>query len=178
MKTNRILKLMKFLFWVIFIGLILRTSIELFNLFFSPFGNLENTKEVYLNLDLSEYSQLRTTIYYVSIKALVIAVLALKTYLAYLAIKIFVKINFKKPFNTTTAKLLTKISHVALVTGILALISNGYNMWINKIDFISILTDPIEKSSGEFLFLAGILFIIAQIFKIGTNIQSENELTI
>ena len=178
MKTNRILKLMKFLFWVIFIGLLLRTSLELFYLFFSPFGNLESTKEVYLNLDLSKHSQLSTTIYYVSIKTLVFTVLALKTYLAYLVIKIFAKISFKKPFNITTAKLLTKISHVALATGILALISNGYNMWINKIDFISILTDPIEKSSGEFLFLAGILFIIAQIFKIGTNIQSENELTI
>jgi hypothetical protein len=32
--------------------------------------------------------------------------------------------------------------------------------------------------SGETLFLAGVVFVIAQIFKKGVEIQSENELTI
>jgi hypothetical protein len=32
--------------------------------------------------------------------------------------------------------------------------------------------------TGEFLFLAGIVFVIAQIFKRGIEIQTENELTV
>jgi hypothetical protein len=178
MKTDRILKLMKFLFWVIFINLCLRTGFEIFYIFFSPFGNLESTKEVYLNLNLSEYSQLRTTLYYIIIKTLIITIYAAKTYLAYLVTKIFTKIDFNNPFTINTSKLLIKISYVALGTGILALISNGFNMWLDQRDFLSVLLEPYEKGSSEFLFLGTIIFIIAQVFKKGTKIQSENELTV
>ncbi len=36
----------------------------------------------------------------------------------------------------------------------------------------------LDCGSSEFLFMAGIIFIIALIFKRGVEIQSENELTI
>jgi len=32
--------------------------------------------------------------------------------------------------------------------------------------------------SGEFIFLAGVVFVIAQVFKKGVEIQTENELTV
>lgn len=178
MKTDQILKLMKFIFWVIFINLCLRTGSFIYQFFHGLFIDLEGSKSIYLNLDLSEHSQLSTNSYYITVMTLIIIPCAVKAYLAYLVTKIFTKINFNNPFNIITSKLLIKISYVALATGILVLISNGYNMWLYKRDFLSILTELYEAGSGEFLFLGAIIFIIAQIFKKGTEIQSENELTI
>lgn len=178
MKTNMILKLMNLFFWVIFISLCLRTGSFITQFFQGIFVDLENSKEMYLNLDLTRHSQVSSTWYYITIMILIITPLAAKTYLAYLVTKIFTKINFNNPFNHITTKLLMKISYVALATGILALISNGYNMWLYKKDLLSILVEPYEAGSAEFLFLAAIIFIIAQIFKQGIAIQTENELTI
>ena len=38
----------------------------------------------------------------------------------------------------------------------------------------------LEKNyiSGEFIFMAGVVFVISQIFKKGVEIQSEHELTV
>jgi len=177
MKTDQILKLMKFLFWVIFIALCFNIGSLIYIFFKGKYVYLEGSKSIYVDSDLFEHSELRTTWYYISLP-LIITLLTLKAYIAYLVTRIFAKIDFNNPFNITAAKLLTKISHVALTTGVLVVIANVLYMWINKKDLISILIKPYEEGSGEFLFLAGIIFIIAQIFKKGTKIQSENELTI
>ena len=67
-----------------------------------------------------------------------------------------------------------RISIVALEIGILAIISNAYAKWLMKSGVEVIY----ESNSTEFLFLAGIVFVIAQIFKRGLEIQNENELTV
>jgi hypothetical protein len=36
----------------------------------------------------------------------------------------------------------------------------------------------IGENAGEFLFMAGLVFIISPIFKRGVELQSENELTV
>jgi len=177
METDKILKLMKFLFWAVFIGLCIKTGSLVISFFVSLFTNPEGAKNLYLGLDLSELRNLNTW-YYINLMTLIIAFSALKTQIAYLVTKLFTKINFDKPFNTITAKLLSKISHFALGTGVLALIANAYNMWLYKGGLIENVAQQYVEGSREFLFLAGIIFIIAQIFKKGVDLQTENELTI
>ncbi len=103
-----------------------------------------------------------------------IAILLSKAYMAYLAIKIFDKINLDNPFSEKVATLIVKISHAALGAGIIAIIAQGHTEWLAKQGF-----DVITNwNGGQFLFLAGIIYMIAQIFKRGIQLQQENELTI
>lgn len=179
MKTNsgRILSIMKFLFWFIFIGLCVQTGALIFTMLLSLFGHVETASDLYLGLNLT--SLYESSIWqFINLMTLIIALSALKAYIAYLVIQIFTKINFDSPFNSLTAKRLGQISHVALGTGVLALIANGYNMYLYKRSIIDLSAQPFVEGSREFLFLAGIIFIIAQIFKKGVALQNENELTI
>jgi hypothetical protein len=69
---------------------------------------------------------------------------------------------------------LLTISKLALITGLVAIIGSAYSKWLLTYN-ISV---PINWAYGEILFFAGIIFIVAQVFKTGTILQSENELTV
>ena len=82
--------------------------------------------------------------------------------------------DVRHPFTEAVSEQLSKISYVAVSAGLLAYIAQGHTKWLTKSGM-----DLSENwGSGEFLFLAGIIFIIAQIFKRGIELQTENELTI
>ncbi len=70
--------------------------------------------------------------------------------------------------------LISQISQLALGAGILEIITAGYSKWLIKKGV------SISESGGgaEFLFLAGVIFIIAEVFKKGVAIQTENDLTV
>lgn len=179
MKTNsgRILSIMKFLFWLIFIGLCIQTGALIFTMLLSLIGHVETASDLYLGLNLTSLYKSSSWQFF-NLMTLIITMSALKAYIAYLVVQIFTKIDFDSPFNISSAKRLEKISHVALGTGVLALIANGYNMYLYKRSIIDLSAQPFVEGSREFLFLAGIIFIIAQIFKKGVALQNENELTI
>ncbi|WP_192820611.1 DUF2975 domain-containing protein [Rufibacter sp. LB8] len=175
METNSktILTLVHVLFWIIFIGLCIKTGALIFSSFVSLFVNPAGAKDLYEQLDLSELLAFNKS-YYISMMSLVIVMGAVKAYLAYLVIKIFKVFSYEKPFNYHVAQLIMTISHVALGAGILGIISNSYGRWLMKKG----LSLPLEWESSEFLFLAAIIFVIAQVFKKGTELQTESELTV
>lgn len=172
-RTQTILIIMNVIFWVTFVGLCIKTGALLISFCVSLFVNTAGSKDLYLGLDLSELYG-HSPAQYVSIVSLMVAMNALKTYITYLVIKIFSKINLANPFSTKVAALITKISHVALGTGILALVAQGYSKWLLNHGH----TVGEDWGASEFLFLAGIIFIIAQVFNKGIELRSENELTI
>ena len=173
MKTKQILNLMKVLSWITFIGLCIKTGALLITFCISLFINPEAAQNLYLGLDLSEIYNSNIW-YYVNTLSFVIVLSGLKAYLFYLVIKIFLKINMDQPFNLLMISLIRKISHVALSIGVIAMIAQRYSTWLLHKGLMI----PEEWGSEEFLFLAGIIFIIGLVFKRGIEIQSENELTI
>lgn len=175
--TDRILSIMKFLFWLVFIGLCIKTGTIILSFIISLFSHSEAAGYLYLGLNLNELYQ-KHFVHYICLVLSIIMLSALKAYIAYLVTKIFIKINFNAPFNNITANLLMRISHGALAAGIIALVAYGYNFWLIRSKASMLNTIPFVEGSREFLFLAGIIFIIAQIFKKGVDLQSENELTI
>lgn len=176
-KTNLIFSTMNVLFWIMFIGLCIKTGTILISFYISLFGNPESAQNLHSGLNLSGLLSFGKG-YYVSMVSLIIALSALKTYMAYLVIRLFSKINLKQPFNKGASKLITKISEMALGTGILAILTNAYAKWLYKKPVNLQSLSQYLDNGGEILFLAGIIFVIAQIFKKGVKIQSENELTI
>ena len=172
-KTNQVLTAMNIVSWIVFIGLCIQTGALLITSFISLFVNPEAAQNLYLGLDLSElYTKDKRQ--YLYILSFIIGLSALKAYLFYLVIRVFKKLNLNHPFSPTVVSLITKISHIALGTGIVGLIAENYSKWsLHR----GVAVEQDWGSAG-FLFLAGIIFIIALVFKRGTEIQSENELTI
>jgi len=173
MKTTQVLNIMKTVSWIIFISLCIKAGTIIISSFVSLFVNEVASKNLYLGLDLSEIYNFGTW-QYINVLSFIIAIAVLKGYLFYLVIKLFSKINLKQPFNLTVNKLITKISHICFSIGIIAIIANGYaKTLLNKgISF------RLTFESSEFLFMAGIIFVVAILFKHGIEVQEENNLTI
>jgi len=172
MKTHQLISILKFIFGVLFIGLLIKAGVLLFN-FGMSLWNLEGAKNLYLGLDLYD---LRTssTWQFIHVGSLLIAVISLQAYIAYLVIKIATRGNLSHPFTQDIAKFISRISHVALGCGIVSIIADEYCQRLIKKG----LDIPLTWSEKEFLFLAGIIFIISIVFQKGIELQTENDLTV
>lgn len=172
MKTKQVLEILKVITWIIFVGLCIETGAMLVSFFVSLFIDNEGAKDLYQGLNLSElfaYSKW----HYVTMASLIVIISGLKAWLFYWVIKVISGINFASPFSEKIAALISRIANISLQLGITALMTNVYAGWLQeKVSF------SYEGSESQFLFLAGILLVIAQIFKRGIELQSENELTI
>ena len=176
-KTKQILATMNFMAWIIFIGLCIKTGAILYSFFVSLVINPVGAKNLYLGLNLSDLYNFNIW-HYAAIVSLIIFLSGLKAYIFYLVTKIFLKINFVHPFSTDVSLLISRISYVALGIGILTLAANGYAEWLIKRGVTFPDLQAHLGGGGEFLFFAGVVFFIAQVFKKGIEIQSENELTV
>ncbi|MFZ6664675.1 DUF2975 domain-containing protein [Peijinzhouia sedimentorum] len=175
--TATIMIIMHVIAWVIFIGFCIKTGALIFSALVSFFINPAGASDLYLGLDLSNLFDYDKWHYGLLI-SLVVFISGLQAYIFYLLIKIFMKLNLVQPFSQEIAKLITKISYVALEIAILHIIVSGYSDWLVKREVIIPSLHDYLGGASEFLLLGGIIFVIAQIFKRGLEIQAENELTI
>lgn len=171
--TITVLKVMNVLFWIVFIGLCIKTGGLLVSFFVSLFISAVDAKNLYMSLNLSELYDYNKW-YYIHIASLIISLNGLKTFIAYLVVSIFTKFDPSKPFNPEITALIETISHVALGMGIIAIIGSGTSDWLMKRD----IPVAIDWGGGEILFFAGVIYIIAIVFKKGTELQTENDLTV
>ena len=91
-----------------------------------------------------------------------------------MAAKVISKIEMKSPFTKEVSRRLEFISYALFTISLIALLGNIY---INILSHIPINVQG-KLHAKEFLFTAGLVFIISQIFKHGVELQSENELTV
>ena len=175
--TTTIMIIMHVIAWVIFIGFCIKTGALIYSAFVSFVVNPVGASDLYLGLDLS-YLFNYDKWYYGSLISLVIFISGLQAYIFYLLIKIFMKLNLVQPFSKEIAKLITNISFTALQIAILHIITNGYIKWLVKREVIIPSLHDYLGGASEFLLLGGIIFVIAQIFNRGLEIQAENELSI
>lgn len=173
MNTKQILQILKVISWIAFIGLCIKTGSMVVSFIVSLFIHTEGSRNLYMGLNLSALHQISLW-HYVVMTGLIIILSGLKAYMFFWVIKIISGINVSNPFNEYTSRLILKLSGIALQIGITALITNIYAKWLMK----NTAAFSYDGGGTEFLYLAGILFVIAVIFKRGIEIQKENELTI
>ena len=163
--------------WAVYIGLLIRTGAILYSFFVSLFINPEAAKKLYLVLNLSELYNYNIG-HYIIMMTLVTLISGLKALIFHWLIKIFLKINLINPFSREISRLISKIGYIALAVGLLTVIAEAYTKGlIEKGLNLPGLSQNLE-GGGEFLLFAGVIFIIAQVFKRGIEIQTENELTV
>ena len=173
MKTSQILKAMKIVSWIIFIGICIKVGAILISFIVSLFVNQEATKDLYLGLDLSSIYSFSPSLYVIFV-FFMLFLLAVQAFIFFLVIKLFSKFDERNPFSQATSILISKIGYSSLFAGFVALAGTAINKWlINQGVSVSF-----DWSAEEFLFMSGVIFIIGLFFKRGVEIQSENELTI
>ncbi|MFN3801046.1 DUF2975 domain-containing protein [Belliella pelovolcani] len=163
--------------WSIFIGLCIKAGGLIFNTTYSFFNPLV-AKNLYEGLDL--YGLLKENYWhYLGAVSFMITIQVLKAFIFLFMIKIFLTINLNQPFSQSIVSLIKQISYVSLQVGIITIFSSQYFKWLAKRDFD---VPPVSASyvSGafEYLFMAALIYALAQVFKKGIEIQSENELTV
>jgi hypothetical protein len=171
-KTDTLLTIMNVLSWITFIGLIVKAGAIVISYGVS-IGNPLGAKNLYMGLNLYNVRQYDFW-HYTGTVSFMIAILVLEAYIAFLVIKVLSKIKMANPFTIEISKNLEKISYIILLTWVTAMLYNGHAEWLSK--RIAGLQENLI--SGEFILLAGVVFVFSQIFKKGVEIQSENELTI
>ncbi len=171
MKTERILKIMKFFSWLAFIGLLIKSGAILVTYLISIY-NAEASKNLYEGLNLFEYYN-HSFLNYSFIVFYKVLLFAIEAYIAFLVIKLLKKLNLKQPFNIGVHTLMKKISYSIFYLWVIAIVHNTHIQIIGKKHNFEL-----SLFSSDFVFLSLIIFIFAQIVKRGIEIQSENDLTI
>lgn len=173
MKTNQLLKSMKIIAWVIFIGSCINAGILLFSLLISHLMGSGATENSLLSLNLTELYTYKAKYYYAFVGWIVV-LMAIKSYVFYVVIKLFAAFDEHYPFSKRTAKLISDIGCLCLMAAFVATFGSGGSKWLYKKGIVA----SYDWSANEYLFMAGIVFIISLFVKRGVEIQSENELTI
>ena len=168
MKTEKLLKIMKFFSWLAFIGLMIKSGTILVTYILS-IENPEASKNIYEGLNLYEYRNY-SFIQYSFIISYKVLLFSIEAYIAFLVIKLLRKLNIKQPFNFDVQRGMKQISYGIFYLWILAITHNAHVQFLAKrYDF------EMELFSSDFVFLSVIIFIFAQIVKRGIEIQSEND---
>jgi hypothetical protein len=86
------------------------------------------------------------------------------------------EINLNTPFSAKVSNMIENMSYLVLSLGILYIIADLYMGYLAKT--IPQLDKGYFKTAFQFLLAAGIIYVIAQIFKRGVELQEENDLTV
>jgi hypothetical protein len=172
-RTTIILNTVHVLFWIIFIGLCIKTGTLLFGYFISMAINSVPSGNLYMGLSLSAVYQYGLVPYTI-IVFMLLMITGLKAYIGYWVLRIFKELTLEKPFSAAINQIIIRISKIALWTGLLAIAGHAFSEWLLTKD----IEVPIDWAYGEILFFAAVIYIIAEVFRKGIELQSEIDLTV
>lgn len=179
-RTKLVLKILYVLSWIIFIGVCIEAGGSIFSAFYTLVINSFNARTFWVGNDLSGlYTYGRGHFF---IETLLISIASvMKACIFYLITKYLYpkKLNMSQPFSKELGSLIIKISAFAFATGIITWAGVAYTDWLVKQGVKMPDTQHLRLGGADvWLFMGVTLFVIAQIFKRGIEIQSENELTV
>ncbi len=172
MKTERILQIMRVGAWIVYIGAIIR-SVMLVVAF--VMANLSGKNEFYSRHFWPA----------LSIFSLLWAITILHVQVWEKVKDILTEINLGNPFTMITAHRLINTGYLLLAIWVVSFIGKNYLHYLQK--SLAGTTEFLQSfnyaqtsfdADGVYLLNAGIVYIIAQVFRRGVELQQENELTI
>jgi len=179
--TNQILKVLQILSWIIFIGLCIEAGGIVVNTIITLFINPAGVENFWEGSDYlsSLYTFDHGYFFVITFSMTIVAVL--KAIMFYLIVKLFVdkKLNISQPFSMELRRFIFNIAYLALGIGLFSGFGYNYSLWLTKQGVASADLQSLHIAGSDvWLFMAVILFVIAQIVKRGIEIQNENDLTI
>lgn len=113
---------------------------------------------------------------YIGLMSFVIAIAIIQIQIWQNLRTILTEINLNTPFSIKVSKMIESMSYLILSLGAIFIIADLYMKYLAK--SISGLDVGYFKTAFQFLFAAGIIYVVAQIFKRGVEIQEEIDLTV
>ena len=178
--TQQILKILYLLSWVLFVGICIEAGGFIFNAIFTLTLNPIDAKHFWQEVDLSNLYAYDHGHFFAETFAMSI-VAVLRAVMFYLIIKLLHddKLNMEKPFSKETQRFIFSMSYIALLIGLFSWWGVKYSEWLTtkgvKMPGIQYLR---LAGADVWLFMSVVLYVIAQIFKRGKEIQTENDLTV
>lgn len=172
MKTEQILSLLRVGAWIVYIGAIIRTGVLAVG-----YGHAYISGEIDFH-SASGWPSLW-------IFSLLLTILILHVQIWERIKNILTEINLKNPFTMLTAHRLISTGYLLLSIWIISFLGKNYLHYLQKslvgsTEFMQSFGYAQAGFDADSVYLlnAGIVYIIAQIFKRGVELQQENELTI
>jgi len=178
--TRQILKILYVVSWIIFIGVCIEAGGFIFKTFFTLVINPIGANNFWEKIDLSSLYKHDPGYFFVETLLMSIAAV-LKACIFYLIVKILhdKKLDMSQPFSREMGRFIFNVSYLALGIGLFSCWGAKYAEWFVKqgvkmpdIQYLRL------GGADVWLFMGVTLFVIAQIFKRGIEIQTENELTV
>ncbi|MEP6465190.1 MAG: DUF2975 domain-containing protein [Parafilimonas sp.] len=142
----------------------------------ASFINPDWAKRTY-EVDINIFSIRNHSIwFYVYAMCLTIAVSALKALIWNVVFGLLSKLKLQTPFSMEVEKKLERIAYLLL--GVWIVSSIFWKIYIYYLLQATGIQLPANNIGDEYLFIAGIVYIISQVFKRGIEIQEENLLTV
>ena len=178
--TKQILKVLLVLSWILFIGVCIEAGGCIFSACYTLFINPINAAHFWEGNDLSGLYKYDRG--HFAVETLLISIAAvLKAGMFYLIVKILhdKKLDMAQPFSNELRLFIVKITWLAFGIGLFSQWGVQYTGWLAKKGISMPDTQRLHLGGADvWLFMGVILFVIAQIFKRGIEIQTENELTV
>jgi hypothetical protein len=178
--TKQVLKVLLILSWVIFIGLCVEAGGILFNAFYVFFINAQGATNFWNKMNLSSLYNFDSG-QFITVTICMSIVAILKALLFYLIVKILhdKKLDVVQPFNNEMKRFISNVAYIAISIGIFCYWGSKYTKWLTSKGVMMPDLQSLGLEGGAiWLFMGITILVIAQIFKRGIEIQTENDLTI
>jgi len=162
--------------WVIFVGLCIEAGGLTVNFIFS-LCKPEFVQSLYQKLDLSQMYHLNKWAYF-GVYGFILGISLLKAFMFYMVVTLISKLNLSKPFNSLVAEQITKISYCTFSIGILSFLAQQTARNLQQSGFEVDMLSQFWTDSQAYILMAAVIYVIANIFSRGVELQNENDLTI
>ena len=179
-RTKQILRILLVLSWILFVGICIEAGGCIFSAFYTLIINPVNAAHFWEGNDLSALYNYDPG-HFLAETLLISIASVMKACLFYFIVKILneKKLNMSQPFNNEMRRFMMKACWLSFGIGLFTLAGVRYTEWLTKMGVKMPDTQHLHLGGPDvWLFMAVTLFVIAQIFKRGIEIQSENELTV
>ncbi|HMR89479.1 MAG TPA: DUF2975 domain-containing protein [Saprospiraceae bacterium] len=174
--NNFVFKALHIFAWIVFVGLSIEAGALIVNFVFNVF-NPEFVGKLYQKLDLqSMYLENKWAFY--GMYSFVLFIALLKAILFYLVIELLDKLDLSKPFSSFVAKKILQISNITFTIGLLSFVASQTATNLSHHGYVIDKLNEFWVDSQAFILMAAIIYVIANIFKKGIEIQAENDLTV
>lgn len=173
-QTKTILEIIKYLALIGGIGFSIECGALLIS-FIISFWNPSFAQKMYLSNPLIYGLRNISETHFQVFMHLVIGIAAIKATVWYYLFDFLHKLKLKNPFTNKVSNKIQNISYLLLSLWIISVIGNSYAKYVSKRTDVDLVNFFDHRT---YFFMAGIVYIISQIFKRGVELQEENELTV
>lgn len=175
MKTTTFLRILYYVTWVLFVGLMVEAGSIAFNCIYTSFFLPYETPPLWdlLSLKLSSKTD------YFAFSALMFLTTALKAVLFYVLLYLFLKDKIKNPLSSDFARSISLLSKISIAIGFCCYAGENYRQVLTDRGITLPALEVLSLEGDGVWFLMGIILVIlSQILYKASEVQAENDLTI